>query len=93
MRPWVVLFVPLVLMSCVSQRERQEEAAEYQKAMSWSDDAQCLSLGVPKGSQPYVACRLQIAHDRSVSAAMAEAQRQENARQMLITGAALMQGN
>ena len=88
---WAVLLIPLALTGCASHRAAERAAAE--QASGVADDAKCLSLGVPKGSQPYVTCRLQLAHDRSVSAAIAHAQDQETGRQMMAIGAGMMQGN
>ena len=93
MHRWAILLIPLTLAGCASQAAKQARIAEQQQVRDVADNARCLSLGVPRGSQPYVACRLQIAHDRSVSAAIREAQDQETARQMLVTGVGMMQGN
>ena len=90
---WAVLFIPLALIGCAAQQAaRDARIAERQAARDVTDNTRCLSLGVPKGSQPYVACRLQIAHDRSVSSAIAHAQDQQMYQQMFVTGVGMMSG-
>lgn len=43
-------------------------AAEHRAALNVHDDAQCLSYGVQKGSQPYVDCRMQLERNRAAYA-------------------------
>lgn len=55
MRYWMPLFAVLSLAGCKTLDEVHME----------QDDAKCLSMGVPKGSPPYVTCRLQLEQQRA----------------------------
>jgi hypothetical protein len=78
----------LFLTSCVDYQARMaaqqaaeaQAAADYErglaeqkKAQNDADDAQCKSYGVKPGSQPYVACRMNLANNRQ-AAEIAQAQ-------------------
>jgi hypothetical protein len=54
------LLLPLLLAGC------QTVTPEARMAQ---DDAKCLSYGVPRGSQPYVQCRMQLDQNRANIAA------------------------
>jgi hypothetical protein len=45
----------VILSGCVTAEEQ----------FATKDDAVCLSYGAPKGSAPYVQCRMQLAQNRS----------------------------
>lgn len=75
----------LFLTSCADYQARMaaqqaaqaQAAAEYEQArkkeQNEADDAQCRSYGVKPGSQPYVACRMNLANNRQ-AAEIAQAQ-------------------
>jgi hypothetical protein len=63
--PIIAVALVLPLTACVTAQERgaREQAAAAQKeaARDAADDAKCQSYGLKKGTQPYAACRVQLA--------------------------------
>jgi hypothetical protein len=72
---------------------RAAARAEAQRqAINAQDDQTCRGYGVQPGSHGYVACRMNIANNRSQQQQVDAIVRQQNNAVMMSTGAALMTG-
>ena len=70
----------------VDARQAAARAAEEQ-----ADDATCRGYGVAPGSQPYVACRMNLANTRAQQLALEAELHQRRSEALMATGVAIMQ--
>ena len=80
----IVVLVSLALSLAACMTPAQMEQANLAK-----DDRTCRSYGVLPGSNPYVACRMNLAQGRTARD-IAESQSNDV---MMVTGLAMMQGS
>lgn len=100
MRILLVSLAALGVTACGLSPEYQAMKAAEEKArqdaVNQADDAKCRSYGVQPGSQPYVACRINLEQSRANIAAAEriglEAQQQAGYSAMIATGAQMMRG-
>jgi hypothetical protein len=89
------VFVALILTGCglsPEYRARMEaQRAAAAAAIQQADDATCRGYGVPPGSQGYVACRMNLANNRTTAQAIAEINEQRESEALLAAGTALLQ--
>jgi hypothetical protein len=64
MKALVAAGLVLVLAACVPIRGTNERGMSDAEIEA-KDEATCVGLGAVRGSQPYIACRLQLRSDRS----------------------------
>lgn len=85
-----------LLAGCAAVAERQAAQAAAQKAaMDAADDQQCRDYGARPGSDPYIACRMNIANQRTQIAAagtLAAPAQQANNQRAMEQGARMMRG-
>lgn len=93
MKRIVVALAGLALVSCADRATIEARKAAAQAALDHQDDATCRSYGTAPGSQPYVACRMNIANNRSQAQIAADWQQQNAYQTMMSAGAAMASGN
>ena len=85
----IVCILPLfALMGCAGYQARLQTArAEQQRQIDAQDDATCRGYGAAPGSEAYVACRMNLANNRTAR----DIAQQQSYDNMLNAGAAMMQ--
>lgn len=92
MRTGLLIFSLLALAGCVSQQQLAERQAQRQAEWDAQDEQTCLSYGVARGTDGYVACRMNLANSHAANDAAAAANQERASEAMLGAGLQLMQG-
>ena len=76
----------LLLSGCVTA----EQAQQQQAARIADDDATCRSYGVARGSDAYVACRMNLTNNHATQDTVADINRARRSRTMMLIGASML---
>jgi hypothetical protein len=61
----MITTIAFCLSGCMTAAEQQAAAQAEARAVAAQDDATCRSYGAKPGTNPYIACRMNIANQRA----------------------------
>ena len=92
MHKLVAVLLLISLGGCAEYRARVEaRQAAARAAQEQADDTTCRGYGVAPGSEPYVACRMNLANTRAQQQALEAELHQRRSESLMATGVAIMQ--